>query len=190
MADSRKKKNFLAENEDLKDAYYEFDPEYYMCKCHGYFTGPLCEIPYLNCGKNQRCFNGGTCLYDDDAPSVAPNTPIGCSCPESFDGEFCQNKAVKEDALTKEGRISVSFIVVSFLLFGTFLYTVRKRSKDRLPKYVIFETDPSRRLGPRIILPGIFREPPKTPLTAGDDNCSWTICHEADPSLKEDNLIS
>jgi len=137
---------FVEETNELDNTRYEYDPNNYMCKCHGYFVGKLCEIPYVNCGQNRRCFNGGECVYDDDPSSAAPNTVIGCSCPEAFTGDFCQDSVDLtqlnvdyESLLSKEDKISVSLMMFMIALFGVFLLLVRRVSNRGVPRFVSFD---------------------------------------------------
>lgn len=55
----------------------------FSCDCAVGFGGDTCEFDTDLCDPNP-CLNNGTCFLDGENPA--------CSCPEGFDGEFCQNE--------------------------------------------------------------------------------------------------
>ena len=52
--------------------------EDFACKCRGYFTGNLCEIPYENCSDRKQCLYGGTCR---DTHTPEHGRVSHCICP-------------------------------------------------------------------------------------------------------------
>lgn len=91
------------------------EPDDFMCKCFGRFSGPLCETPYLNCGENERCFNGGVCVLDDT------DGKRQCNCPDGWDGDSCesengQSKQKFGETLTKTKQGKAGLAVIGILL--------------------------------------------------------------------------
>lgn len=125
----------------------------FKCKCSGYFAGPLCEIPYTNCGNHQRCFNGSVCVYGDE---TNPSQSTGCSCTESFGGDSnCQDRT---DVLPKGGRWNkrltrkgrVAALVLSGLLVSLILFyapVLLSTRTSRPVKFIFIETTVSNPVG-------------------------------------------
>ena len=61
---------------------------FYWCECpvtdEGGYQGIRCHEPFISCSDNGqrswRCLNGGSCVNDQ----------LGCNCPSSFKGKFCE----------------------------------------------------------------------------------------------------
>ncbi len=79
-------------DQEQKPTYHASD---YMCKCHGYFMGNTCEIPYSNCGGQTKCFNGGKCSSNVDGTH-------SCQCPPMFTGDSCENVSLEEEVTNME----------------------------------------------------------------------------------------
>jgi hypothetical protein len=184
-------KTFLEESGTLDKTQYEYNKDNYVCKCHGYFTGQLCEMPYVNCGQNKRCHNGGTCIHIDGVDDAGASTSsITCNCPIGFDGDSCQNVASEEPKLTKKGKVSVSMIVLMFALFGVFVYLVKRTSKNGLPRYVSYTAAPSgtkgwgKRRWRSIFTSWIFVRQESEPISPYlEDDCSSVSSESSTKSL-------
>jgi hypothetical protein len=103
-------------------------PSEFICKCHGYFMGTLCEVPYTNCGNQVQCLNGGTCVTNSEDGSHS------CQCPEEYTGEVCETPLPKEEeavltssesmelagpmGMTAVGTSSVRILLCFVLLVG------------------------------------------------------------------------
>jgi hypothetical protein len=106
-------------------------PEDFMCKCFGLWTGTLCEIPYKNCGHNDRCFNGGICLLDEKLGEHK------CRCSSGWTGPTCQAKVDKDSALAKmvespggrSGVTIVGLLLISMITALIFMIA-RRRHKQ------------------------------------------------------------
>ena len=124
---------------------YQFDPEDYMCKCFGRFTGTLCEIPYVNCGESGRCFNGGVCHIQDDSPIRT------CACPRGFTGESCELKIQRGEAglslspMRGSTKELVGFIVILTLIVVVIAAIIwiwqRERRKFEMLKFTYGSND-------------------------------------------------
>jgi hypothetical protein len=116
----------------LQEQTPTYDPEDYMCKCFGHFTGKLCDIPYTNCGDEERCYHGGQCLLGEDMKHK-------CSCPGGFTGDSCETtvQGLQGEKMTEQGRktMLVSSILVVILGAGLVLIVQRQRSKP--PKFIV-----------------------------------------------------
>jgi hypothetical protein len=126
----------------------------YACKCLGYWTGTVCEVPYQNCGSGVQCYNGGICRSQQqqqqqeqmsgNSTSTAITTTndydrSNCDCPPPFSGPTCQDVAVAGAAAVKtalDGRntilVAVSVLLGSFLLTGLALFCVRRQRRRKL----------------------------------------------------------
>lgn len=109
----------------------EPEPDDFMCKCFGRFTGPLCETPYFNCGENERCFNGGVCMVD------ATDGKHRCSCPDGWDGDSCESengqpkqKLGETLTKTKGGKAGLAGISILFVGLATILAMVLNRRRN------------------------------------------------------------
>ena len=123
----------------------------YYCKCHGHYTGLLCEISYVNCGKEEgtRCYNGGQCVIDDRNDLTTGDHY--CNCPKGYEGPSCEEYVMttgekstfnNDKNMTEEGKtaITVMLILMVFLVTTLFILLRRKRRSARLPpKFIIFE---------------------------------------------------
>lgn len=108
-------------------------PEDFMCKCFGLWTGPLCEVPYMNCGHRDRCFNGGTCQLDEKLGEHK------CKCTDGWSGPTCEAKVDKDDSAlakmvnTPGGRSGVTIVgllLISMVTALVFLIA-RRRNQDQ-----------------------------------------------------------
>ena len=98
-------------------------PTDFICKCHGYFMGTLCEIPYANCGNQVQCLHGGTCVANSDE-----DASHSCHCPAEYTGDSCETAVPKDELLTNNVEsmemdeavetTSTVGIVISVLLVG------------------------------------------------------------------------
>ena len=133
----------------LEEQLPTYDPNDYMCKCYGHFTGKLCDIPYTNCGESERCYNGGECLVGDDMKHK-------CSCSIGFSGDSCEIRLdIKEEVavvMTDEGRFAVLILSSLFVVLGIALCVMLRRRRklpvDLPPKHIHVdssapENDPS-----------------------------------------------
>lgn len=114
----------------------------YQCKCLGYFTGSLCEIPFENCSDRKQCFYGGKCRQIR-RPTESGGDYIGsyCECPTGRHGDACEFADVEvnvqgddtDKPLDKSERILSGLVVgaVMFLLtlIGSSLMVRRARYK-------------------------------------------------------------
>ena len=124
---------------------YEFNPEDYICKCFGRFTGTLCETPYVNCGESGRCFNGGACKLQGDSPIRK------CACPRGFAGESCELKIEDiESGLTPSSVLGSTkelfgFIailaMIAFVLAAIVELWRRERRKFEQLKFTYYDED-------------------------------------------------
>jgi hypothetical protein len=114
----------------------------FQCKCLGYFTGSLCEIPFENCLDRKQCFYGGKCRQIR-RPTESGGAYIGsyCECPAERYGDACEfsnaTNATGDDPntpLDKPQRILSGLVVgaVFFLatLIGSSLMVRRARYKE------------------------------------------------------------
>ena len=67
----------------MREEASSYRDETFVCKCLGYFTGKLCDVPYENCSDGRRCLNGGQCV--DGSPGSS-----SCFCQPNFFGSFCE----------------------------------------------------------------------------------------------------
>lgn len=106
------------------DDYYNFDQDDFECKCNGHFGGTYCEVPYKVCGKAERCYNGGKCIFDQN------DLKHKCQCSNGFGGDSCTTKV--DNLTTDESSKSISTLLVLFLILGGLLmYLIkRKRTSD------------------------------------------------------------
>jgi hypothetical protein len=111
----------------------EPEPDDFMCKCFGRFSGPLCETPYVNCGENERCFNGGICVVDDT------DGKHRCSCPDGWDGDSCKSEIETVESKqtfgetltkTKEGKAGLAVIGILLVVVTAILVMVSNRRRD------------------------------------------------------------
>ena len=146
------------------------DPNDFECKCRGYFTGPLCEISYANCGNHQRCFNGGVCVYHNE---TTPLPPAECSCTEGFGGDNCQDRVVVLQAggkvdktWTPKAWIAIFLSIGSVLFFMAILCSVilSNRAKGP-PTFTPLETTLA---NPGCMEPSNFKK-------SVDDGCSYKM---------------
>ena len=72
------------------DTASRYKEEPYYCSCLGYWTGPTCSTPYVNCPDGRQCLNGGKCLKDVDSTTSGSY----CDCPTEFVGRACEILAV------------------------------------------------------------------------------------------------
>jgi hypothetical protein len=183
-------KSFMEEQIRLdQDHYFVFDPNKYQCKCKGYWTGELCEIPYVNCGggKDRRCYHGGRCIYygnDDSDPTTITTTNsttirVGCDCPDGYGGESCRSSVVAAPAPQQQqddeelssgtangmslgGKVSLSLVLILATL--TCLVVLYKMATtQRLLHCATFTSAPSR--SSIITLPRVVQDATSTTST-------------------------
>jgi hypothetical protein len=136
----------------LREPSGPYNPDNYMCKCFGHFTGSLCEIPYSNCGDEERCYNGGRCVLGEDMVHR-------CSCPQGYGGNSCETPvAVKADSeiVTEEGKIVITVLSIMLLFLGATLFILVQRKRlSPPPKFIIVNDDPGEKIDYR---DGIYRD--------------------------------
>lgn len=121
--------------EDLVDDYYGYDEDEYTCKCFGHYFGPLCEIPYKVCGKAERCFNGGKCIYDRN------DLKHKCKCRDGYGGDDC--KTIVETPIVKKNDSSeiTTILVLLFLLGAILTYLLKRKRSANIPDFVSLEQE-------------------------------------------------
>jgi hypothetical protein len=100
----------------------------YQCKCLGYFTGSLCEIPFENCLDRKQCFYGGKCRQIRK-PTESGGAYIGsyCECPEGRHGDACEfspEENLDDDSkkpLEKSQRIMSGLVVGAIFFLSTLI---------------------------------------------------------------------
>ena len=102
-----------------------FDPEDYSCKCVGYFTGVLCEIPYKRCGDSERCYNDGECVLGEDMRHR-------CNCKHGYSGDSCEIRTLTDDDSTMEGILLAMVILLSVVL----VYLLKRKRPNQTPDFV------------------------------------------------------
>jgi hypothetical protein len=129
--------------------FYDTDLDDYMCKCMGYFTGTLCEIPYENCLEGRQCFHGGRCQDEDqdEDTSGKSNKNTVCACPEGFNGPSCEVDLSKiqvgESSSPARGPVLTGVLVPMIAVAALIAALVHRRRRknsalDKTPEHVEF----------------------------------------------------
>lgn len=130
------------QNGDTRDPsqYYNPSSDNFVCKCKGYFTGKLCNIPYQNC-IGYRCYNGGQC--GSATSSSTSSSTTSCTCPEGFHGDTCEMLGTAPEvesspATAPSGRLTALTVVLvlSIVMLGFVIWLNRKQRQQQLYKTV------------------------------------------------------
>ena len=118
----------------------------FVCKCKGYFTGTLCEIPYTNCANGFRCMYGGTCNHNDKVLSPAN----ACDCPLGTTGNQCEqlvlgversNKPSSKQGSHRKVVRTFVFALLGLFVLGVVMITLvgtwQKRHRQRKRRHIL-----------------------------------------------------
>ena len=121
------------------EANRNYDPNDFVCKCLGYFTGDLCQTPYANCRDGSQCFNGGVCR-ERETHFIQSSF---CSCPPDRDGPRCENLVAPKEAaklddadarlMNYKRSFSISAITAAVVTMGILVSFLRKRGRSYVP---------------------------------------------------------
>lgn len=134
------------------------DPNYplssnYACKCLGYWTGTVCDIPYTNCGDGSQCYHQGKCREKKkDNTSVAANSSsissssYYCECPQGYGGTSCLDEVTEsaDAGFVATKKTTAIFSVATALaiaasIIGLTCFLYRRRRKTKQPSYATVE---------------------------------------------------
>eukprot|EP00980_Cylindrotheca_fusiformis_P016810 scaffold5067_cov139-Cylindrotheca_fusiformis.AAC.4 len=104
-----------------------YNPDDYTCKCYGHFTGSYCELPYTQCGKFKKCYNGGKCMAGDDLKHH-------CKCRYGFSGDSCETKAKLIDL--SDATTVTTLVVLVVVLLVALVVLLRRKRKRPIPDFV------------------------------------------------------
>lgn len=104
-----------------------YDPEDYTCKCFGHFTGAFCEIPYKQCGRFEKCYNGGKCVAGD-------NLKHHCKCSHGYVGESCETKGQVIEVSDTTTEITLMVLVI--VLAAALVLLLKRKRKMSIPDFV------------------------------------------------------
>ena len=96
----------------------------FECTCPMYTSGKQCEHVFTGCDTN-LCMNNGTCLQH---PKIKET--FICSCPDGFEGEYCQMKTSKDFDLLFLLVISSCCCAIVLFLICTLIF-IRRIKKAR-----------------------------------------------------------
>jgi len=122
---------------------HDTDAADYACKCLGYFTGTLCEIPYENCSDGSKCLNGGQCT--GEAKGGKKKTTATCDCPEGYTaGSSCQidGSLIDETPSPSTSSSKGSVLTEIFVPLTTIAFVAALVLYHRRRRYTVLEPTP------------------------------------------------